>query len=98
MDYAPVRALYLTNILPFDLPHTFISKLGMIDFRIQIIAHNGSTPSHFFFYDLLYLKCLPVSAEKVPRGPNERALKGLQLKLRQYLKDSKDLLDEFPYE
>ncbi|MCD7463945.1 hypothetical protein HAX54_051747, partial [Datura stramonium] len=39
-----------------------------------------------------------ISVEKVPRGPNERALKGLQLKLRQYLKDSKDLLDEFPYE
>lgn len=49
--------------------------MGMIDLRIQIIAHNGSTPSHFFFYDFIYLKCLQVSAEKVPRGPNETALK-----------------------
>lgn len=56
----------------------------MIDLRIQIIAHNVSTPSHFFFYDFIYLKCLQLSAEKVPRGPNETALKGLQLKLRQY--------------
>ncbi|KAK4708619.1 hypothetical protein R3W88_029544 [Solanum pinnatisectum] len=45
----------MSNIQYFDLPHTFISKLGMIDFSIQIIAHNGSTPSYFFFYDLIYL-------------------------------------------
>ncbi|KAH0672275.1 hypothetical protein KY285_015002 [Solanum tuberosum] len=78
--------------------HPFTTWVELAVFSIFFNAHNGSTPSHFFFYDLIYLKCLPVSAEKVPRGPNERALKGLQLKLRQYLKDSKDLLDEFPYD
>ncbi|KAK4720888.1 hypothetical protein R3W88_011121 [Solanum pinnatisectum] len=58
MDYTSVRALYLAKMLPFDLPHSFISN----------------TPFHFFFYDIIYLKCLHLRVKKILWGAKERAL------------------------
>lgn len=57
----------------------------MIDLRIQIIAHNVSTPSHFFFYD--FIEMLTAKCGEGTQGPKRNGTEGSSIKASPVLKD-----------